>query len=149
MHMRRLESEKELAILDSRVDFVDQGDPFRHLGQELKSLRDGLSELTKSWLSQRNDEQYLVEPFSWKAGKPFSWKTVWFTSGNALQYLSDKDPAWYEVKCDLAAWGNGRFHTALTLDRIMGHIREDKEAYFETNQVLAAGFQWILVYAGM
>jgi len=104
MDVARHDREKHLAKLErlTHVSFIDQVKLFWHLGQQLKVLRDGLSELTKSWLSQRNDEQHLVQPLSCKTGQPFSFKIVWFTSADALQYLADKDPAWYEVRCSLA-----------------------------------------------
>lgn len=110
-----------------------------NLGRQLKLMHGLLFDVNKAWLSRQEYTQDM------NLVQPVSWKTIWLTSAKALDYLSTKDSAWFEVKSKLAAWGNGRFDTRLTLDIIM---EEDKEAYDNTHVVLVNAFNYILVYGG-
>lgn len=113
-------------------------------GHQLSIMKNCLSDINKVWLSRRIDAHMIVQ-------RP-GWGDIWYTSCDALDhlskkdpYISEEDPSWFDVKCQLAGWGNGQFHTRLTLDIVM----EDKEAYDHTHGTLAGGFAWTIIYAGM
>lgn len=126
-----------LVDLEKNDSFWEQITPILAFDKQLRIVRSGLSEIERTFLRERKDAQHATQP-------SYSWGSIWFAAADALDYISGEDRDWFKVKCDLAGWGNGLFHTKLTLD----HVLQDEKAYENLHPTIVNGFTWILVYAG-